>query len=137
MTDSDLQRLLETWQQGWAVWDTIYYLSGVLLITLPIIAASDLLSAYELPRKILLLASAVLAGLVTWLNPGGKDTAHEQAYNCLHRYMLIYPSDKKGVPQESPQDKVAREALLEKCFTYVTYIYTPTGKSDQPPQAPH
>src|ERR1043166_3538137 len=97
------------WRLGWIVWDAAYYVTGILIIALPAIMSADLVR-HERGKRILAAATAILAGVVTWVQPGTKATAHEQAYFCLRQLVAEGHSLSKRIGRRlGPLTKTASE----------------------------
>lgn len=96
------------WRLGWIVWDAAYYVTGILIIALPAIMSADLVR-HERGKRILAAATAILAGVVTWVQPGTKATAHEQAYFCLRQLEADHPANW--------------QAQFHHCSDFINYPY--------------
>ncbi len=98
------------WHRGWLLWAAVYYLTGFLVIALPAIAASDVLR--DRMRRIVATAAAIMAGVVTWVQPGTRATAHEKAYICLKIARVQLASDEARLKNR-----------YAECASYINYSY--------------
>jgi hypothetical protein len=96
------------WHDGWLLWTVIYYVGGILVIALPAISATDLLP--DRTRRIVATAAAIVAGVVTWIQPGTRATAHERAYLCW-----------KNARFELEEDAQRKE--YKRCSDFLLYLY--------------
>ena len=98
------------WYRGWIIWSVIYYVSGLLVIVLPAIVASDILP--DRTRRLIATAAAIVAGVVTWVEPGTRATAHERAYLCLKVALVEFAHNETAFRERFPL-----------CAAHINYNY--------------
>jgi hypothetical protein len=103
------------WRNGFLFWSGIYYLSGVLVIALPTIVASDLISSAR-SKSIMSVLTAIVGGFITFAQPGAKATAYEHANLCW-----------QNVRMTSSTSDAARQGF-RKCQTFIDYEYQDTQR---------
>lgn len=113
-------KMLSEWYRGFWFWRAIYYGGNLFAISLPIIAALDVVTG-TIAQKIMLAATSIIVAIVSWLQPGTKATAHEHAFFALRSLRTEY---RGGLLE----DQKAMEAFRQSC-QFIDYSYTERGAS--------
>jgi hypothetical protein len=114
--------MLDDWYAGYWVWRITYTALSVAAVTLPAIVAAGIWNE-ENRRKALAAAAASIIAVTSFIQAGGRATAHEHAYMCMR---LAMASFRSGL---MPLSTLATEA--DRCAQYIDYDYLEPGARPQ------